>query len=201
MTRKPWAGLAILALVAAILSSCGGDEDTSTPGVVTTPGASSTESATPPQEVAAGSARMVLDAVSGGEINATAEITGAGPFNVDVDILAPTMGYQGYQYYLQWDPELLAYDGHKDLKPESLDLCANPTAIENRVAAGCARATETTTFAGPVGTATFHCVGEGTSLLHLLPSEERPASYSTVLAPRGVVIPTELTDASVTCLP
>lgn len=200
MTRKLWAGLAVLALVAAALSSCGGDEDTSTSGAQTTPGTGATEGA-PPQEVAAGSARMVVDAVSGGEADATVEVTGAGPFDVDIDILAPSMGYQGYQYYLQWDPKLLAYDGHNDLKPESLDLCANPTVVENRVAAGCARATETTRFAGPVGTATFHCVGEGTSLLHLLTSQDRPASFSTVLAPRGVVIPTELTDASVTCLP
>jgi hypothetical protein len=143
---------------------------------------------------------MVVDAVSGGEITATVEVSASVPFQVDVDIRGATVGYQGYQYYLEWDPKILAFDGHTDLKPAGLDLCANPTRFESTVAAGCANTTEATTFAGAVGTITFHCVSGGTSPLHLVPSGESPASFSTALAPRGLVIPTNLTDASVTCL-
>jgi hypothetical protein len=143
---------------------------------------------------------MVVDAVSGGEVNAAVEVPAASPFQVDVDVLAVTAGYQGYQYYVEWDPKVLAFDGHTDLKPGDLNLCATPKSSESSLAAGCVRTTETTTFSGPVGSITFHCVSSGTSPVHLVGSAERPNSFSTAMAPRGLTIPTELTDASVTCL-
>jgi hypothetical protein len=143
---------------------------------------------------------MAVDAVSGGEIAAATEVRGGGPFEIDINILRATTGYQAYQYYLEWDPNLLALDGHRDLKPDGLELCANPAISADVVAAGCLSVTEPTTFAGPVSTITFHCVANGTSVLHLLTSAEDPASFSTAMAPRGVVIHTDLTDASVTCV-
>jgi len=142
---------------------------------------------------------MVIDAVTGGEVDAAIVVPGEAPFQVDIDILGATIGYQGYQYYLEWDPEVLAFDEHTDLKPGGLDLCATPNVTESRVAAGCVSSTETATFSGPVATIAFHCVSGGTSPLHLVGTAERPTSFSTAMAPRGVVIPTELTDASVTC--
>ncbi len=199
MRRRYWAGLAILALVAALWVSCGDDGDEATPQDGQAPAATEADSQVVPVATAAGTAVMAVDAVSGGEINATADIAGTDPFDVDVDILDATIGYQGYQYYLEWDPEVLAFDNHADQEPEDLDLCANPKVEESRIAAGCARVTDTTTFAGPVGTLTFHCVASGTSLLHLVTSGERPVSFSTAMAPRGLLIPTELRDASVTC--
>jgi len=192
--RKSWISLAVLAVVAAVWSSCGGEE--TTPSELTTP----VEDARAPVETAEGTAEMVVDAVSGGEVNASAEVQGTSPLEVDINILGATIGYQGYQYYLEWNPELLAFDGHTDLKPAGLDLCATPTTSADRVAAGCISVAETTMFAGPVSTITFHCISNGTGPLHLVTSGESPASFSTTMAPRGVIIPTELTDASVTCL-
>lgn len=189
MGRKCWVGLAVLAVAAAVWSSCGGDDETK-PSEVTAPAVVYAE----------GTAEMVVDAVSGGEITATAEVRGTDPFEVDVNILGATAGYQGYQYYLNWDPNVLALDDHRYLEPASLDLCATAAIFDDRVAAGCVRLEDVTMFAGSVGTISFHCASSGTSPLHLMTSEERPASFSGVLAPRGLIISTELTDASVTCL-
>jgi hypothetical protein len=225
MARKGWAGLLVLAVVATVWSSCGGDE--TGPTKLTTPVVSPTKAAGVPSgtaegtaeptgpatsvvpptkaagvpaQTASGTAKMVVDAVSGGEINATAEVRGTGPFAVDISILGATIGYQGYQYYLEWDPKTLAFDSHTYLKPAGLGLCATASTSANRLAAGCVNQNETTTFAGPVGTITLHCIANGTSSLHLMTSGEQPASFSTTMAARGLIIPTELTDASVTCL-
>jgi hypothetical protein len=209
--KRFWASLAVLALLAVVLSSCGGEEttppgqppgvtETTAPSGLSTPGVAPTEGIPEPARVKEGNAEMVVDAASGGEVTATAEVSGSAPFQVDVDIRGATVGYQGYQYYLEWDPKILAFDGHEDVKPAGLDLCANPTRFDSTVAAGCVNTTEATTFAGAVGTLTFHCVSGGTSPLHLVSEGESPNSFSTALAPRGLVIPTNLMDASVTCL-
>lgn len=187
MGKRAWASLAVLVLLAFAWTSCG-DDETGSNKVVT------------PVVASEGTAEMAVDAVSGGEITAATEVRGTGPFDIDINVLAATTGYQAYQYYLEWDPNLLALDEHRDLKPDGLELCAKPAISADVVAAGCVNVTEATTFAGPVSTITFHCVANGTSVLHLLTSAEDPASYSTAMAPRGVVVQTNLTDASVTCL-
>lgn len=198
MGKRSWAGLAVLALLAALWSSCGGEE--TTPAGSLTPGVPATGSSPGAAQVAEGTAEMLVDAVSGGEITATVEVSGSTPFQVDISIRGATTGYQGYQYYLEWDPKVLAADSHVDLKPVGLDMCAAANITVDRLAAGCVNAAGTTTFAGPVGTITFHCANTGTSALHLVTSADRPATFTTAMAPRGLIIPTSLTDASVTCL-
>ncbi len=143
---------------------------------------------------------MAVDTVSGGAVDAARVVTGSSPFDVDTVILSAAGGYQGYQYLVQWDPAVLAYEGRKDLKPAGLELCASVDATENTAYGGCARTGDTTTdYTGPVDTLTFHCVADGTSTLHLVTLTDDPDFGSTALGFGGLTIETTLNDASVTC--
>jgi hypothetical protein len=196
VSRRLWIG-ALLPFLAAVLAvSCGGDEE---PSSAAPPASEQGQPVQPgPLPTAVGTTEMVVDAISGGPIDATRTVRGTEPFDVDIVTVNVEPAYQGYQYMLIWDPEVLAFDGQVDLKAGGLDLCATPATTERRVAAGCLSTAEPTTYAGPLNTVTFHCVGDGTSDLHLLTSEEE-GSFTTTLLPNGVVISTALTDASVTC--
>jgi hypothetical protein len=215
MRRKAmWKGRWALgfALVALMVGACGGGKEEPAPtgvgetpsaaaAVATVPGQPMTEAATPPvaptAQVLEGGA-MALDAVAGGQVDASRVVTGQGPFEVDVVVVKAGPGYQGYQFTLLWDPAVLAYDSQVDLMPEQLNLCAAPTAREGTVFAGCARVQGNTTFEGPLNTLTFHCVGQGTSAIHLATPNEVP-SGSTLLGYGGVTIVTETEDVAVTC--
>ena len=144
---------------------------------------------------------VTVDAVSGGGIDSARSVSGSGdPFPLDIVITSAGTSYQSYQYYLQWDPDVLAYDAQTNLSPSGLVLCATPTITGQTVWAGCSRQTGTTTFAGPVNTVSLHCVGDGTSPLHLRTLGEDVVLGTTTLAQYGVTIDTSLTDAAVTCL-
>ena len=194
VSKHRWTLVVFLFLAVALVVSCGGDDGEPSPA------APQDGQAAPsgPVPTVTGTTAMAVDAISGGPVDATRTVTGTATFDVDIVIMNVDPEYQGYQYWLIWDPEVLALDGQADLEPDSLDMCAAPATTENRVAAGCLRTAGPTTFAGPVNTATFHCVGDGTSQLHLLTSEEE-ASFTTTLLWDGRVIDTALTDASVTC--
>lgn len=207
MVGRPWVALGLLVLAGSLLVSCGGDsgeapEATAPPGleaqVPGTPweGFEETEETSP---VVRNGAGMAVDAVPGGAVDATATVTGTSSFDVDVVMDKAVSGYQGYQYKLQWDPAVLAYDGQKDLKPAQMVLCANPTTTESTVYTGCIRVSEDTTYTGPINTVTFRCIASGTSPLHLVSLTEEWDFGSTAIGYAGVTIETSLVDASVTC--
>jgi hypothetical protein len=220
LTTKAWWALAGLALLAVLLVACGGGEK-SAPGPTATGGggpqgtrsASPTVARTPtamtptvqtpspvvPSTPTAAGAEMGVDAIVGGAVDASRTVTDANPFEVDVVVVNAGPGYQGYQFKVQWDAAVLAYDSQANLMPEELNLCATPTVIENTMFVGCARVQGNTSFQGPLNRLTFHCVAPGTSTLHLLTPSEISALASTLLGYTGVTIPTQVVDASVTC--
>jgi hypothetical protein len=142
---------------------------------------------------------MGIDAVSGGAVDAARVVTGSSPFDIDIVFLSATGGYQGYQYFVQWDPVVLAYEGQRDLKPEGLEICATPVVEDKTVYSGCARVSENTSYTGPTNTLTFHCVADGVSPLHLVTLTEDPHFGAASLGYAGQTIETALVDASVTC--
>jgi hypothetical protein len=180
MSRRSWVLLSLLLLAGGLLVSCGGGGEEAQGG--------------------GDGGEMVLDAVSGGAVEASRTVTGADPFDVDVVVMKAGSGYQGYQYMVQWDPAVLVYEGQEDLKPADLNLCALPTVRENNVfGGGCARISENTNYTGPLNTLTFHCVAGGVSPLHLVGFAEDQNFGSTLMGYAGVTVETALVDASVTC--
>ncbi len=147
-----------------------------------------------------GANAIALDAVPGGGVDASRVVSGPAPFDVDVMIAAAPTGYAGYQYVMAWDPAVLAFDGQVHLEPTEagFDLCSENYAPPDRSMAGCVKLGGTTTCTGPVNTVTMHCVSNGWSALHLVAQGE-DTTYSKTLALGGVVIPTDLVDASITC--
>lgn len=171
--KRFWTSLAVLFLLAALLA---------------------------PRSVTASSlAAMAVDAVPGGGIDSSRTVTGTDPFDVDIVITEATTLYQGYQYKLQWDAAVLAFDVETHLMPAELSLCPGAFVEGNTVIAGCVRELGVTTFTGPVSRATFHCLGAGTSPLHLISLAEDAAYGSSVLAAGGDIIETALADAQITC--
>jgi hypothetical protein len=144
-------------------------------------------------------AGMLLDAVSGGATDSSRTVTGTDPFEVDLVVSRASSPYQGYQYQVQWDPKVLAYDDQRDLKPAGLELCAAGAKGDDSFFSGCARPSDSTDFTGPVNTLTFHCIADGTSTVHLVKLAEDEDFGSSVLGFGGVIIETTLTDALVTC--
>jgi len=142
---------------------------------------------------------FAVDAISGGGVDATRMVTGVTPFDIDINITSASQPYQGYQYMLQWDPAVLAYDGQTDLTPASLSLCATPNTTTTNVSSACARVSGETQFAGPVNTVSLHCVADGTSRLHLATRAEDRAFFTETLPRGGGDMDTVLTDASITC--
>lgn len=195
MIGRSWIAVALLLLAGGLLVSCGGGGEEAPEGA--SPEARAEEGGPPP--VITNGGGMVVDAISGGAVDASRSVTEASPFDVDIVVDKAASGYQGYQYMLQWDPAVLAYEGQEDLKPAELELCAAATARENTVYGGCARVSENTNYTGPMNTVTFRCVADGTSPLHLMSLTEERQFGCTTLGYAGVVVETTLTDASVTC--
>ena len=190
MNRNVWRLLAISVVAVGLLAACGGDETPSR----------APSTAVPPVPAFVGTGAMAVDAVSGGLVDASRVVTGSDPFDVDIDIVSVDPGYQGYQYKLQWDPSILAYNDQKHLMPVELTFCADPVFMgASDVYAGCARAGGDTTFVGPLNTVTMHCIGAGVSPLHLKTMTEDPDFGTTVIGDMGILVKTALTDASVTC--
>lgn len=192
---------ALLFVVAGLMVSCGGGGPSSSGTAVGGLSASLTaisesSSATP---VLIGTAAMAVDAVSGGAVDATRLVAGTSPFDVDIVMLSVDPGYQGYQYKLEWDPSILAFDSQKHLMPAELSLCADAVVAASNVYTTCVRAGAATTFTGPLNTVTLHCIGEGTSPLHLKTTTEDRAFGTAAVGDTAYYMDTALTDASVTC--
>lgn len=193
MIGRLWIALVLL-LAGGLLISCGG-------------GGEEAPEAPPPEgrdegqpaPIIRNGAAMVIDAVPGGDVDASGTVSGTSPFDVDIVVDKAVSGYQGYQYMLQWEPAVLAYEEQEDLKPEELELCAAATAGENTVYGGCVRVSENTNYTGPINRLTFRCLADGTSLLHLMTLVEDQHFGSSVLGYAGVTVETTLADASVTC--
>jgi len=202
--RKWWPYL-LLVIIGAALVACGGGGDNDTPMAGEATKAITSATATvevptpeePPGEQAL--ARMAIDAIAGDEVDESLTGTGEQFFEVDIVTEEAGPGYQGYQYWLEWDPGVLEYEGAEDFKPEELSLCATPSPARGVLYGGCVRVSGDTFFVGPLSRVTFKCVGKGTSSLHLKPIAEDPHFGTSLLTYRGAVVATALFDASVTC--
>lgn len=191
--------LASVVLVMASLVACGEQQeapalsDTVTITETTAPAAEAT-----PAEVVQSNA-MSVDVTSGASVETSRTVTTSDPFEVDINVDSAPTPYQGYQYTLEWDPSILAYDAATELSPAEMYVCATPSPTGSTVFGGCLRTTETTTYTGPVARVTLHCVANGTSALHLRSVTEDPDFGSVTIAVGGYFIPTTATGASVTC--
>jgi len=186
----------VLVMLAQVGLSCAGEPNGPT-GPTPTPGGPTPT----PVPVLPSNNAMAVDAISGGGVDLSRTVTGGAPFGVGIAITNGSSAYQGYQYQLQWDPSVLAFDGQTNLAPPDFSLCARPTVAENTVYGGCDGPSGTTTFTGTVNTLTFHCLANGASALHLATSLEDLHFATTTFAPGGIAFATGLTDASVTCSP
>jgi hypothetical protein len=161
---------------------------------------------------ASGSNAMAIDAIPGGGIDASVGVTGTAPFDVDIVVTEASTPYQGYQDKLAFDSSVVNADAVTQLKPADMTTCGVPAVNINNsdnslpgytgaaYDVGCAKLSPGgVTYTGPVTTVTLHCVGNGTSALHLVTLVEDPDYGTSTVDASGSVIDTGLTDASVTC--
>lgn len=153
----------------------------------------------PQSVIASSSVGLAVDAVPGGGVDSVRAVPDTAPFDVDIVIVEASTPYAGYQYKLQWDAGVLAYDGEMSLESAGLTLCAVPSVSGNTVLGGCANDQGTLTFTGPVNRVTFHCLGTGTSPIHLVTLAEDASFGSVALTTGGVQVDTTLADAQITC--
>jgi hypothetical protein len=140
-------------------------------------------------------------------VDATATYSTGSEFTVAFVIEAVGEPYQGYQFGIQRDPNVLAYVSVEHLQKANLTGCAPVSEDDgNRVAAGCLDLeARDITETGQMATITFRCAAAGTSPLDLLsPAEilssdrEGPGTKLVArAAPDG--LPITMNDASVTC--
>jgi hypothetical protein len=155
----------------------------------------------PERTTAQGPNAMGVDAIEGGTVDLTRTVTDTAQFNVSVNVTTAGEAYMAYQYTLEWDPAVVAYDSATHLIPtgSGLGTCSDPVTDVNWVYASCSRSSGTTSFTGAVESVTLHCVAAGTSALHLQSADENPAFGTTTVDSDGAYISTDVADASVTC--
>jgi len=165
----------------------------------------------PPPATASSSDGMAVDAVPGGGVDASVWVPEGASFQVDVVLTDASIAYQGYQDELSFDSSVVNADTVTQLSPAGTDFVCGATATNNSDNSipgytgraydyGCGKLSAGgNTFTGPVTTVTLHCVGNGTSALHLVTLVEDSASGTTTVDAFGGNISTGLTDASVTC--
>ncbi len=168
---------------------------------------------------------MSADAVGGDNcspIDATHTVTGTGNFVVSACITWDgTDNYKGYNLKVSFDDGILVFVGTDDLSdpPDSVleswhytglglmvfdsavtQFDINPAnGLTDTLFGGSARNSGLTNVSGAAVDATFQCVGDGTSPLHLLTSADDPQQYTTTLGTGGITLTTDLVDASITC--
>jgi hypothetical protein len=153
---------------------------------------------------------MAVDAIPGGGVDASVVVTGTGSFDVDIVITDASTPYQGYEDGLAFDSSVVNADTVTQLTPGDMTTCG-VVAINNADNSyppytgtaydfGCSKLSPGgSTFTGPLTRVTLHCVGNGTSALHLVSLVEDPLYGTSTMDASGGFIDTGLTDASVTC--
>ena len=148
---------------------------------------------------------MAVDATSGGSVDNTRTVTGTATFDVDVVVTTAGTAYNGYQDALSFDTSVVQADTVTQVPPAGFSTCG-AKAIDNTTNPGTAYdygclkfSAPGWTFTGTVTTVTLHCVGNGTSALHLITLAEDPDFGTTTLDAGGGIINTGLTNAEVTC--
>ena len=135
-------------------------------------------------------------------------------FDVEIRIDIAQTAYAGYQVSINYDPTVLAWVSvppnrfvYTSLGDMTLNLPAEewdffPPPGNDSVYGFAVRPpdTGTTTATGTANIARFQCIAPGSSPLHLVTWAESPAWETTTVDANGTFIPTELMDASITCL-
>jgi hypothetical protein len=146
---------------------------------------------------------MGVDPISGGSLDVSRTVSGTSPFDIDILVRLAGAAYQGYQAALSFNTSVVNADTVTQLAPGGMTTCG-ATAIDNTAGTaydfGCAKTSAGgITYTGPVTTVTLHCVGNGTSALHLITTVEDSDYGTTTLDAVGGFISTGLTDSQVTC--
>jgi hypothetical protein len=141
-------------------------------------------------------------------------------FDVGIDVTWGLANWQGWQATLQYNPSVLEWvptfdsdgDTTKDcvtytgLGGATLDSCPSGQSdrdgdtVYDSLFVGTGLPGDTTTATGQVAVMRFDCRGSGTSPLHLVTLVEDLDFGSTMLGQGGVIVPTDLADATITCL-
>jgi hypothetical protein len=229
ITRKPIARLIVAVAVAALVAACGsGDDGNGGPrpegtvaadptggpnGIAPTPNATLLAGVTPPPIVRT---VVAIDAdANTPDVDGAGVYASGGEFTIAFVIVEAGASYQGYQFDIEWDGEILGYAGIEHLKPEGLETCSptrtfasgtgEPGAASeqtNRVAAFCLN-TELapTTFTGPVSTIALKCTTPGETTLHLLTTGEGTigTAVQTQSEEESYEHTLTLNDATITC--
>ena len=135
---------------------------------------------------------MAVDAVPGGGIDSSRVVSGRDPFEVSIVITDASIPYTGYQYWLEWDPAVLAFDSEVPGEAWGVGACTKVELGRGSAAAGCVGATSQ--FVGPVSTARMHCVADGES--PLVAAADMSTTFREGPEP---VIDTTLAGASIAC--
>jgi hypothetical protein len=192
-----------------------------------TPPPAPTPTATPTPDPSARPNLMSVDAVSGGDIDATRQVAAGSEFDVDIHIQhggSSGLEYAGYGAGVCFDSDILNFvptqDMNDDTIPESWTYTGlGQMYIEGSVTAGGVRCpadladtglyggairpagTGTTSASGAAVTARFACVDAGVTTIHLATQEEDADFYSMTMELSAAALPTDLADATITCLP
>lgn len=227
ITRRPVVRLIVAVAVAALVAACGSGDDSTRPegsvaadptggpnGITPTgPDATLLAGVTPPPVVRT---VVAIDTnASTPDVDGASVYASGGEFTIAFVIVEAGASYQGYQFDIEWDGEIVGYTGIEHLKPEGLETCS-PTrtfasdgdesgaATENvnRVAAFCLNTQlAPTTFTGPVSTITLSCKTAGETTLHLLTTDE--GTIGTLIQTQSEEESYEhtltLNDATITC--
>jgi uncharacterized repeat protein (TIGR01451 family) len=142
-------------------------------------------------------------------VEAAATYAVGAPFQVSFDITQAATAWAGYNLVVDHagltfiptsdvsgDTVLESWD-YTGLGGTSLNAVVS-VPQPDRLQGGSAKASGTTTATGEAVIATFQCDAPGTPVLHLATSAEA-VTFSTTLAAGGVVITTDLTDATINC--
>jgi hypothetical protein len=176
---------------------------TPTPTATTTPTPTGTPNSVPN--------RMVVDALSGGDINSTLGVLVGTQVDVDLDIQHGgdvSENYAGYQAYLGYSDAILAFVpsweytglGGMSLDSPTVEVDVDGDTLTDGVQGGSSSGCGWTNASGPAIRASFFCAAEGTTTLHLVTLDEDPSFGTTTMGSGGVTVLTGLTDAAVTCL-
>lgn len=120
-------------------------------------------------------------------------------FDVAVNVTSVAERYHVYQFKLAWDSEVLGFVSAEHLNPDDLTVCFAINPSDGTATSSCGRSGGGTTYVGPVDTIRLRCKEEGITTLRLETLEEDPVSGTTTFSPRGPLILTGTTDATVTC--
>jgi hypothetical protein len=156
---------------------------------------------------------MAVDAVAGGSVDAGRTVSDSTPFDISIHVTLAGTEYWAYGVVLEYDSAVINFVPVTTKKVTYVNgadsgLNINATAMDSaaagslrRVEMGSSASDAATTWVGEVVKVRYQCVAPGTTGLVMIPVDPGPPSVnnSTTLGAGGVLIGTDLINATVTC--